>query len=170
MYWHCKFDEFSTSHLQRYKAFIFGCLILQRENCYTPTKEIDFLWVQNMICKLSKIWLISQYFQRHTDVEILSSFGWHVFKVLLTLKFWQVFDVMFSTSYWHWNFDEYSTSIFQRPTDVDFWLFNVVNQIQRIFNVGTTSYACWVKTESKNSLSLLNYLGNLECSGVSTNK
>ena len=106
MYWHCKFDEFSTSHLQRYKALIFGCLILQRENCYTPTKEIDCLWVKNMICKLSKIWLISQYFQRHTDVEILSSFGWHVFNVLLTLKFWRVFDVMFSTSYWHWNSDE----------------------------------------------------------------
>ena len=86
-------------------------------------------------------------FQRPTYVEILTSFWRHVFNILLTLKFWRVL-----------------TSIFQRPTDVDFWLFNVVNQIQRIFNVGTTSYACWVETESKNSLSLLNYLGNLECS------
>lgn len=35
------------------------------------------------------------------------------------------------------------TSFSSTSHNVVFWLINVVNHDQRIFNVGTTSYACW---------------------------
>ena len=69
---------------------------------------------------------ISQNFQRHTDVEILTSFGRHVFNVLLL-----------------WNSDEFLTSCFQRPTDIEILtsfrrhVFNV--QLTLIFGCSTSS-------------------------------
>ena len=122
-------DIVSSTSFQRRICNVILCLFLVIWFCYTPSKEIDWLWVKNMICEVS--WYITKFstsYWRWNFVE----FWRHVFNVLLTLKFWRFLDVMFSTSYWHWNSDELSMSIFQCPTDVDFWLFNVVNQIQRI--------------------------------------
>ena len=95
-YWYCKFDEFSMSHFQ--SCVIFGCLIWQKENCETPNKKIDWVWVKNMICKISKIWSIYR----------------KIFNVLLTLKFWRVLDVMFSMNFWLFFDVMFSTSNWRR--------------------------------------------------------
>ena len=107
LYWYCKCDKFSEL------CYFWLFDLTKRENCETPNKKIDWLWVKNMICKISKIgrFDISQNFLCPTDVELLTSFGRHVFNVLLTLKF----------------FDYFSTSCFQRLTDVDFF---VVQRLQ----------------------------------------
>lgn len=90
-------------------------------------RKVDF-WsikiIKNIISKTKQI--------RKLDSKVWSFkiMFWSIFvrvqDVILTLKISYVFNVFFSTSY-----------------NVVFWLFNVVNHNQRIFNVGTTSYACW---------------------------
>ena len=76
----------------------------QTKNWLIVSKEYDLRNKSNLVD-------ISQNFQWSFNVELLTSFGRHVFNVLLTLKF----------------FDYFSTSCFQRLTDVDIF---VVQRLQ----------------------------------------